>query len=133
MVHEKNAVIVYYRISNKKANTKLNITPIMNFRYFHSEKHDVSFKCKKRCYKDAFQLTFEDKYKVNVMVKNSKFVKHDNDYFKDMMYEKEKERGFDYIENHLVPGTFTIDIKKNEDKEITFICSLKEMDTSLKN
>ena len=125
MVHEKNAVIVYYRISNKKANTKLNITPIMNFRDFHSEKHDVSFKCKKRCYKDAFQLTFEDKYKVNVMVKNSKFVKHDNDYFKDMMYEKEKERGFDYIENHLVPGTFTIDIKKNEDKEITFICSLE--------
>ena len=125
MIHQKNAVIVYYRISNKKAKTKFNITPIMNFRDFHSEKHDTAFNCKKKFFKDSFQLIFDEKYKVNVMVKNGKFVKHNNDYFKGMFYEKEKERGFDYAENHLVPGTFTIDIKPNEDKEITFICSLE--------
>ncbi len=126
MIHQKNAVIVYYRISNKKAKTKFNITPIMNFRDFHSEKHDTAFNCKKKFFKDSFQLIFDEKYKVNVMVKNGKFVKHNNDYFKGMFYEKEKERGFDYAENHLVPGTFTIDIKPNEDKEITFICSLEK-------
>lgn len=126
MIHQKNAVIVYYRISNKKAKTKFNITPIMNFRDFHSEKHDTAFNCKKKFFKDSFQLIFDEKYKVNVMVKNGKFIKHNNDYFKGMFYEKEKERGFDYAENHLVPGTFTIDIKPNEDKEITFICSLEK-------
>lgn len=126
MIHEKNAVVIYYRISNRKSNVKFNITPIMNFRDFHSEKHNLSFKCKRKNYKDAFQLTFEDKYKVNVMVKDSNFTKHDNDYFRDMYYEKEKERGFDYCENHLVPGTFTVDVKKNEDKEITFVCSLEK-------
>ena len=126
MVHKKNAVIVYYRISNKKVKTKFNITPIMNFRDFHSEKHDTTFNCRKKSFKDSFQLTFNEKYRVNVMVKNSKFVKHNGDYFKGMFYEREKERGFDYTENHLVPGTFTVDIKPNEDKEITFICSLEK-------
>ena len=126
MIHGKNAVVVYYRISNKKAKTKFNITPIMNFRDFHSEKHNTSFKCKRKFYDDKFQITFDEKYKVNVMVKNSKFEKHDNDYFKGMQYEKERERGFDYTENHLVPGTFCVDIKPNEDKEITFICSLEK-------
>ena len=41
-----------------------------------------------------------------------------------MFYQKEALRGFDAEENHAVPGTFEVEIKPNEDKEIVFFCSL---------
>jgi hypothetical protein len=43
-----------------------------------------------------------------------------------MYYKIEKERGFDYEETHMIPGTYDINIDANSEKEITFVCSLNE-------
>lgn len=132
MIYGKNAVIVNYKISNNNSKTKFNITPIMNFRDFHSEYHKTKFNYKQTSNKNSFELTFDKKYKVNVLVNGSKFIEYKNNIFYNMYYEREKERGFDYTENHIVPGTFEVGLKRNEDKEITFICSLQNNGLKLK-
>ena len=43
-----------------------------------------------------------------------------------MFYIEEEKRGFDAEENHVVPGRFEIEIEPNEEKEISFVCSLEE-------
>ena len=75
--------------------------------------------------RDKVILDFgKDKGKINICVSGSKYKEHIDDIFYSMYYKREFERGFEAEENHAVPGTFEIDIKPNEDKEITFLCSL---------
>lgn len=125
MIYGKNAVAVIYRIVNQKAKTKLNITPIVNYRDFHSDSHNAKFKYTQKVSEDLskVQIDFGDNQKINIGVKDATYNEHKNDVFCNMYYRIEKERGFISDENHAVPGTFTIEINPNEDKEIVFICS----------
>ncbi len=125
MIHGKNAVAVIYRIVNQKAKTKFNITPIVNYRDFHADSHNAKFKYAQNVSEDLskVQIDFGDNQKINIGVSDGKYTEHKNDVFCNMYYRIEKERGFTSDENHAVPGTFTIEIKPNEDKEIVFICS----------
>lgn len=125
MIHGKNAVAVIYRIVNQKAKTKFNITPIVNFRDFHADSHNAKFKYTQNVSEDLskVQIDFGDNQKVNIGVSDGKYIEHKNDAFCNMYYRIEEERGFESCENHAVPGTFTIEVKPNEDKEIVFICA----------
>lgn len=127
MIYEKNAVVLVYKVANKKAKTKLKLTPLVNFRDFHAEYHDMNFRYNEVSKDDKCQIQFNNQLpKINIGVKGSKYQKYNNNIFYNMHYKVEEERGFDCLENHLVPGTFEIDIKPNEDKVITFVCALDE-------
>ena len=39
---------------------------------------------------------------------------------------EEEKRGFYPEENHVVPGVYEIEIEPNEEKELSFVCSLEE-------
>lgn len=125
MIHGKNAVAVVYRIMNQKYKTKFHLTPILNYRDFHSltttKKFDFTQTISNE--EDKVQIEICNK-KINMGIKNAKYEKYDSNIFYGMQYDVEKDRGFDYAENHFIPGTFTIELKPNEDKEIVFICSL---------
>ena len=54
------------------------------------------------------------------------YIPHENDDFKHMFYVEEEKRGFYPEENHAVPGVYEVEIKANEEKEISFVCSLEE-------
>jgi len=54
------------------------------------------------------------------------YIKHENDNFKNMFYIEEEKRGFEAEENHAVPGRYEIEINPEEEKEISFVCSLEE-------
>ena len=43
-----------------------------------------------------------------------------------MLYKEEKERGFDCIESHFMPGYFEIEIDKNQEKTIEFVASVND-------
>lgn len=124
MIYEKNAVVVTYKIVNQKNQVKLNLTPLINFRDFHSENHDIEFKFKQNAENDRVEIQLDKKNKVRLLINGSKYSEHENDIFYGMQYFVEKERGFDYEENHYIPGTFEIEVRPNEDKKISFICSL---------
>ena len=125
MLHGKNTVVIVYRVINQKAKAKLLLTPIVNFRDFHAETHDLKFRYTQKINRDKVQLDFgENKGKINLYVEGAKYKEYIDNIFYSMFYQREALRGFDAEENHAVPGTFEVEIKPNEDKEIVFFCSL---------
>ncbi len=124
MVYGKNAVVVMYKIANGKHDVKLNLTPIINYRDFHSENHSSTFDFKQRFEDNKLIVELDNNTNVSLRVANSKYEMHENDMFYDMHYAIEEERGFDCEENHFIPGSFEIEVKPNEDKKINFVCSL---------
>ena len=125
MLHGKNTVAIVYRVINQRTKAKLLLTPIMNFRDFHSETHDLKFRYTQKINRDKVQIDFgTEKGKINLYVEGAKYREYIDNIFYSMYYEREALRGFDAEENHAVPGTFEVEIKPNEDKEIVFFCSL---------
>ena len=125
MLYGKNTVAIVYRVINQRAKAKLLLTPIVNFRDFHSETHDLKFRYTQKINRDKVQIDFgTEKGKINLYVEGAKYREYIDNIFYSMYYEREALRGFDAEENHAVPGTFEVEIKPNEDKEIVFFCSL---------
>ena len=128
MENGKNTVAVFYYIKNGDKKAKLTMAPIMNFRGFHTTNE-----------KDRIDLYQEiDKNKVKLIIDNhsqnpvymylsdGKYIKHENDMFRNMYYIEEEKRGLGAKENHVVPGRYEVDIEPNEDRYITFTCSLEQ-------
>ena len=128
MEYGKNTVGIYYKIKNKDKNIKLNLAPIINFRDFHSMSTEHDFKLKQEINGTKLKIIIDENYKIPVYIKVSEgnYVEHSNDMFKNMFYIEEEKRGFYPKENHVVSGVFEIDIEPNEEKEISFVCSLEE-------
>lgn len=125
MLYGKNTVAIVYRVINQRAKAKLLLTPIVNFRDFHSETHDLKFRYTQKINRDKVKIDFgTEKGKINLYVEGAKYREYIDNIFYSMYYEREALRGFDAEENHAVPGTFEVEIKPNEDKEIVFFCSL---------
>ena len=53
-----------------------------------------------------------------IFVSDAKYTEFSNNQFKNMEYIREKERGFDYIENIYIPGMFEVEIPANVTKKI---------------
>lgn len=128
MQYGKNAVIILYRIFNGKDKSKLILTPIVNFRDFHKDTYNHEFElCQYQ--KDRKLKLVIDKQSttpIYINVSEGKYIKHENDSFKNMYYIEEERRGFNAEENHIVPGRYEIEINPNEQKDITFVASLEE-------
>ncbi len=127
MEHGKNTVAILYRVLNASHQTKLILTPLLNFRDFHKDSYNHEFEIEQ--YEENRKLkTIIDKNTetpIYINVSDGKYVKHENDTFKNMFYIEEEKRGFNSEENHLVPGRYEIEIKPNEQKDITFVASLE--------
>ena len=126
MVYEKNTVVVQYKIKNGKKESKLKLAPIVNFRDFHhmNTNHTYSLNQNEDGNKIRLEIDGNENVPVYLYVKDSEYIKHENDTFWNMFYLKEEERGFYPEENLLVPGRFEISMKPRETKEITFVASL---------
>ncbi len=128
MQYGKNTVIVQYNIKNGEYNSKLTLAPVVNFRDFHTTNTNHNFKLKQNNVNTKLKLII-DKYNevpIYMKVSEGKYIKHYDDIFKNMFYIEEEKRGFCAEEDHIVPGRYEIEIKPNEQKDITFICSLEE-------
>ena len=128
MEYGKNTVVVLYKIKNQNAESRLTLAPVMNFRDFHSMNHDHCFKAKQTHFNNKLRVILEDNSSTPVYMtcSDGKYLKHTNDIFYNMYYLREEERGFETEENHYVPGVYNINLAPNEEKDITFVCSLEE-------
>ena len=66
------------------------------------------------------------KVPVYMNLSEGKYIEHYNDNFNNMFYIEEEKRGFYPEENHSVPGVYEVELKANEEKELSFVCSLEE-------
>lgn len=128
MQHGRNTVGVYYKIRNGNSKAKLELAPIFNFRDFHSMNTNHNFEISQEVKSNKIKLIIDKNISDPIYMKISegKYVQHINNIFYNMFYIEEEKRGFFPEENHIVSGVFEIDIEPNEEKDITFICSMEE-------
>ena len=78
-------------------------------------------------------------FPIYMNLSEGKYIKHENDIYKDMFYIEEEKRGFYPKENHSVVGVYEINLQPNEEKTIFFTCGLESnieninVDNMLKN
>ena len=128
MQYGRNTVAVYYKIRNGKSNAKMELAPIFNFRDFHTMNTNHNFNISQEVKDDKVKIIIDKNIENPIYMKISegKYIQHLNNIFYNMFYIEEEKRGFFPEENHVVSGIFEIEIEPNEEKDISFICSLEE-------
>lgn len=128
MKYGENTVTILYKIRNQNSNTKLTLAPIVNFRDIHAVSNNHNFDIKQSHIGNKLRLVIDNNSETPIYINCSdgKYFKHNNDMFNNMYYPIEEERGFPASENHAVPGIYEINIYPNEERDITFVCSLNE-------
>lgn len=100
----------------------------MNFRGFHNTNTNENFVIKQEIENNKVKIVIDNnsQYPIYTYVSEGRYIKHDYDIFRNMYYIEEEKRGQGAIENHVVPGVYEIDIEPEEEKYITFVCSLEQ-------
>jgi predicted glycogen debranching enzyme len=128
MEYGKNTVGVLYKIKNGKKQAKLTLAPIMNYRDFHKMNTDHTYNVKQETKGQKTKIIIDDNANspIYMHISEGNYIEHIGDTFKNMFYIEEEKRGFYPEENHTVVGRYEIELKPNEEKEISFVCSLEE-------
>lgn len=128
MEYGHNTVGVYYKIKTENSKAKLTLAPIIDFRDFHQMSTNHYFDIQQNINKNKVKLIIDGNSQTPVYMNLSdgEYIRHDNDTFTNMFYLEEEKRGFYPEENHSVPGVYEIEIPENQEKEISFICSMEE-------
>ena len=127
MEYGKNTVCLLYRIKTNDKSSKLTLAPIMNNRDFHQISTNHIFNIKQNINNQKVTIIIDNDAENPVYINASegKYIEHKNDMFKNMFYIEEEKRGFYPEENLVVPGRYEIELNANEEKEISFVCSLE--------
>ena len=126
MEHFKNTVGVYYKIKNGNYNSKIILAPVMNFRNAHGINKNHQFSIIQKVNDRKLEVEIDNGNPIYMTINDGKYIQHYDDIFYNMFYIEEEKRGFEAEENHVVPGRYEIEIEPNEEKEISFICSVEE-------
>ena len=128
MIYGSNTVQVYYKIRNGKKKSKLTLAPIINCRNFHDMNTNYEYSLSQQIEGNKIKVVVGDNVvtPIYMQISEGSYIEHHNDTFKNMFYIEEEKRGFYPEENHAVCGRFEIELAANEEKEISFICSLEE-------
>lgn len=128
MEYGKNTTVVYYYIKNQNSNTKLTLAPIVNCRDFHSVNNKEHINLMQDIKNNKVKMIVNDniQHPIYMNLSDGTYIKHDGDMFRGMYYIEEEKRGQEAVENHVVPGRYEVELAPNEEKYITFVCSLEE-------
>ena len=128
MDYGKNTVCVLYHIKNNEKRTKLTIAPILNFRDFHTTTENADFNLAQEINERKVKVIINEQKQTPIYfhMSEGKYVEHPHDIFYNMYYLSEEKRGLPSEENLAVPGVYEVKLRANEEKFVTFICSLEE-------
>ena len=128
MEYRKNTVVLVYEIKNNDKDSILTLAPIMNLRDFHTVTANYEFNLRQNINKNKVKIVInrQSETPIYMNLTNGKYIKHENDKFNNMYYIEEEKRGMAAEENLIVPGRYEIELAPNEEKTITFVCSLEE-------
>ena len=128
MEYGKNTVCILYKIDNKDDEIKFTLSPVINFRDFHTmtTNHEFILKQNIRDKKVKIEIDENPNNPIYMHISDGNYFRHNNDTFRNMYYLEEEKRGFFPEENLVVPGSYEVTIPANSQKEIEFVCSLEE-------
>lgn len=128
MIYGKNVVTIYYKVTTNQ-NITIKLAPIMNFRDFHQMSSGAEFNVSQNIDNNKVRIIVNDENKTDpiyLFSKEGKYIKHENDVFRNIYYIEEEKRGFFPEENLFVPGRYEIEVKAGEEKDFTIVCGLEE-------
>ena len=102
------------------------MAPIMNFRDVHWMNHNHFYDLEQCVNGKKVELKIDAGCPIYMNINEGNYIQHQNDIFGGMFYIEEEKRGFEDTENHVVPGRYEVEIEPEEEKQISFICSLEE-------
>lgn len=124
---EDDRILIKYTLLEAKSKTKLSFKPFLAFRNMHKlSKANLYVNKKYTSVQNGIKVKMYEAYK-DLFMQFSKRVEyiHVPDWYYDVEYEQELNRGYDYKEDLYVPGYFETEIKKGE--SIIFSAGLKEV------
>jgi len=131
LVEEDERILITYTLLDAHSPTILKLRPFLAFRNVHELTHAnmAAITRPEHCTSGMKHKMYDGfPYLYMQLSKKHEFVTAP-DWYYNIEYEKEKERGFAYHEDLLVPGFFEMEIKKGE--SIVFSAGLS--DTNYKN
>lgn len=105
MEHGRNTVCVLYKIQNNGENAKFTLTPIINFRDFHTVTINHEFQVKQNVNnkKVKIELDGNSNNPIYMYSSDGNYIEYYNNTFREMYYIEEEKRGFFPEENLNVP------------------------------
>jgi len=126
LVDKREQVLLRYTLLDAHSPTKLRFRPFLAFRDMHSLTHaNLAANIYTNPVKNGVSIKMYEGLPTLYMQlsKKAEFIPVP-DWFRDLEYSKERERGYDFNEDLFVPGYFEVDIKKGE--TVIFSASLHE-------
>jgi predicted glycogen debranching enzyme len=130
LTEEDDGILIKYTILDAHSPTKIRLQPLLAFRNMHSlskENLDVNYKTKD--VQNGIQVKLYEHYPPLYMQtsKAGKFITAP-DWNKNILYQEEKNRGYDYVEDLFTHGYFELNVKKGD--SVIFYAGLKELKTA---
>lgn len=127
MVNGENTVAVVYHILNGEAKSVLRFTPLVNFRDYHgnSSRWHMSFE-QKTADRETVIKPYGLSTEIRLMCSEGRFKRLEDNWFYNMQYPVEQERGLHSTEDHFIPGCFEIEVGPGEEKYITILATIEK-------
>ncbi len=113
MLENENTTIIKYKIKTDEP-IKIRHSPIINSRHFYNINEKNSFLIKQEVLKNQTNIYPNNTDKI-IKIKVEKSNYFPNELWKEIQYQKDKERKDTYIDNYLLIGNFEKKIKKREE------------------
>ena len=127
-VSGKELVMIRYTLEEAQSPTTLRLQPFMAFRQIHRlSKRNIDVNTKYEAVSNGIKMRLYDGYPELHMQLSKKAAEytHAPDWFDQLEYIREAERGYDPHEDLFIPGFFDIPIKKGE--QVIFSASTSEV------
>jgi len=130
LIEQSEQLLTRYTLVEANSPTTLRFRPFLAFRNVHSLSHSNLYaNSKYETTDNGIKICLYDGYP-HLHMQFSKTVEYiaNPDWFKNIEYYNEKNRGYEYLEDLYVPGYFEVDIKTGE--SIIFSAATFEADSS---
>ncbi len=116
-VAEKEMVLIRYTLVEAQSPTKIRLQPFLAFRNIHRlSKRNIDLNTKYDAAENGIRVKMYDGYSdlyLQLSKKSMEYI-HAPDWYNDLEYIKEMDRGYECHEDLYVPGFFELPIKKGE-------------------
>lgn len=124
MIYQKNSTVISYKIFSPKK-ILLKIYPLINYRNYHSVTRENSWSFSQNIENNSLKIRPFENAQELILYFNQANYKKTGYWYKNMEYDREKERGLNYQEDHYNPGYFEIEC--NKENEFFIIAGTEEI------
>lgn len=126
MPYGKNTTVILYRIKNGSSPATLRLVPMVNCRDFHwtVRRGQIAFETNEIQGGVEVRVT-PGVPPLKIICSDGGFLRDDG-WFTGMFYPAEDQRGENPVEDHYIPGHFTVGLTPGEEKSVTVLASIED-------